>query len=447
MLTQRCVSVVLACLSVAAALPTNVHAQARSSGSTQAQERQPGEGGRREGRGGGGGGGMFGGGGPFGGGMFGGGGSPFDLPISAQDMKRYTAAVTLTSDQKQAVDALYDAFSKSFEEQAEVSRAAVDSIREQARETRDFSRMREMGDEIVKFRTKAAALEKSFFDDVRSLLNPEQIASWEAAERTNRREKSVSRGLISGERLDLAKLVSDLKLSEAEYKPIKAMLEQYSVDLDRELLPRNAFQEEAMTKFRDVMTSFDMDAMQKLIDQGRSLAMKVRDVNARYARQIEGELPEAKKGEFADAVRKQSFPMIYRPTTSARWLEAAMKLPDLTSDQKASLEAIQASFDREVGGLNSKYETLYAKREETWNPVEALKNAGPDAGFRAMGQAMQSFETDEMRTLRDQRRTLDDATSTKIKNVLTPEQQAKMPQPEGQRRRDGGEERPRRSAD
>ena len=376
-------------------------------------------------------------GGLFGG--FGGGGrNTFDVPVSEQEMARYAGMVGLSADQKTAVDALYTAFQQSFEDKASAVRSKVDDLREQIRETRDFTLWQQIGDETTKFRTKSQEMETAFFNDIKAVLTPEQTNKWTTVEQTRRRERSVGRGVMSGERVDLVRLVDDLKLSPESKAKVEPVLAQYAADLDRELIPRNKFQEDAQSKGREIMTNFDMDAMQKLINDGRAGAMKVRDVNVRYSRQIEALLPEDKQAAFEAAYKRQAFPAVYRPTNASRWMEAASAMSDLTPEQKSSLEAIKSSFEREVGGVSSKLETAYAKREETWNPVDALKNAGPDAGFRAFGQAMQSFETDEMRELRDQRRTLDEATSEKIKAVLTPEQQAKLPERTG-----GGRDRGR----
>lgn len=408
----------------------------------QPRDRQDGRGGGGGGGGGGDRGGGFGGGG-FMGGMLGGGPRSFELPVTEDDMSRYAAMVNLSADQKTAVDALYTAFRQSFEDSASTTRTKVDDLREQMRESRDFSLMQQIGDETNKFRTKSQEMETSFFSDVKAVLTPEQTTKWTSVEQTHRRERSVGRGIMSGERVDLVRVVDDLKLAPDAKAKVQSVLDQYASDLDRELIQRNKVQDEAQTKGRALMTNFDPAAMQKLIEDGRASALKVRDVNTRYARQVEALLPEDKHAAFETAYKKQAYPVVYRTTNAQRVIDAAGAMSDLTPEQKSSLEAIKSGFDRELSAVSTKLETAYSKREETWNPADALKNVNADSGFRAFGQVFRSFETDEMRDLQEQRRTLDDTTTDKVKAILTPEQQAKLPErPQGRGRGGDAENAP-----
>lgn len=422
-----------------AGLATPVFAQAggnerprQRDGAQDRQGGQPGrDGGDRAGNRGGDRGGFGAGGSPFGR-MFGGGGfgggRGLDPSVSADDMARYSKIVNLSPDQTIAVSALHEAYAQQIKSDADTLRDKMDDLRQQARENQDFSGFQKIGEEMQKFRVHSQEMEASLFSDIKAVLTPDQAGKWPLVEQTHRREQSTQRGLMSGERVDLVKIVEGLELADADKVALSQVLEQYSADLDRELVARNKVQDDAQAAGREIFQNMDFDAAQRLLDQGRAASMRVRDVNARYARQIEPLLPEAQQREFGSVVQRQTFPQVYRPTTSSRWLEAAMKLPELTAEQHSTLDAVKTGFERDLGAINSKYQSLLAKREESWDPIKELRNAGPDAGFGGMRQAMQSFETDEMRTLREQRRTLDQSTQDKVKAALTPEQQAKLPE-------------------
>ena len=89
---------------------------------------------------------------------------------------------------------------------------------------------------------------------------------------------------------------------------------------------------------------------QLLIDVARltrAAATKLRDVNKRYARQVETTLPdEATKTKFNDEVRKASFPSIYRSSRGIRTVDDAAKLTSLTPEQKTSIDTIKEQFTK-----------------------------------------------------------------------------------------------------
>lgn len=382
--------------------------------------RQPNRGGDGQRRGG------FGGGGMFGGGM----GRMTEPAVSSEDLERYGKMVNLDKAQQQTVKDLYDAYKADTDAMMKSARDKIDAIREEARD--DPSRWQELGEEMQKIRTKRTEMEKSFFNDVKLTLTPEQQEKWTGVERLRRRETSIGRGLMSGERVDLVRIVEDLKLKPEQAQPLQATLDQYATDLDRELTARNEVYDRAQGNIRQMMTGGDPEAMQKMMDEGRAASKKVRDVNNRYARQIEGMLPEDAKAKYQEAVKRASFPMIYRPTYANRVIDAAADMADLTAEQKQSITEIKERYAREIGTINAKLETESVKREESVTAADMMGGFGRGGGRGGM-------ESEEMQTLRNQRRELDTTTIDRIEALLTPEQKAKLPE----RNADGEGRRPR----
>jgi hypothetical protein len=393
------------------------------------------------------------GGGPGGGfgGMFGRGG--FEPSITSRDMDRFGQILAFDAEQKEVVNTLLEAYQQNFTTAAKAIRDKMEAVREEFRETQDPSVWESFGTEMQKFRSKSQEMETGLFNDIKAVLTPQQAEQWPHIERTHRRERTIGRGLMSGERVDVIRIIDDLKLTDEQKAPLATVLDQYETDLDRELVTRNAVQEEAIGQFQQMFRGGgDQDAIQKLWDRGREASMRVRDVNNRYARQVEPMLPEDKRAEFAAQVQRESFPMIYRPSYATRIVDTAAGFEDLDENQKAAIATIKESFGRQLDSINKQMEDAWKKREESITPQDMMRGFGRGGGG-----------DDQTETLRDQRRTLETETIDKVRALLTPEQAAKLPErdargggqggPGGRdgedgaprrRNRDGGDQPPRR---
>ena len=392
------------------------------------------EGGRR------GGGGMFGG---FGG--MGGGQQMFEAPVNSRELDKYSKILELDADQNEALSALLEAHQQEFAEAAKPAREKFETLREQAREARDPSVWREMGAQMEVFGKARQKMEASFFSDFRSVLTSAQSERFPKIERQRRREQTIGRGLMSGERLDLIRTVEDLKLPEAETATVMPTLDLYEADLDRELAARNAVYEESQSKIREMFEAGNMDEMQKVLEKGREASKRVRDVNRRYARQLETTLPTEAQAKFAEQVRRESFPMVYRPTQAGRALDAVKGFTDLDDTQGTALTSLKESYERELGALNKQLEQATLDREESITAQDLMSR-----GFGGFGG-----EDGPAGELRQKRRDLDSTTMDKLRALLTPEQVEKLPRrdvdvrggPGGGEReggRDGGRQQPRR---
>ncbi len=380
-------------------------------------------------------------GGGFGGGMFGGGGGRgmFEPSVTTEELDRYGKMLNMTKSQSEAAKALYDAYEHEYTTAATKAQDEMAAIREEARD--DPSRMQDIGELFTKFRAKRTAMETSFFNDVKATLTPEQANTWPAVERVRRRETTMNRGLMAGERADLVKIVDGLKLAGDARKPLDPILDLYQVDLDRELIVRNEVQDKMQGNFRDLMGG-DPAKAQKAFDEGRSAGAKVRDVNKRYARQVEAALPDdATKAKFNDVLRRESYPQIYRGQSyAARVAEAAVGLDGLSAEQKTSINEIKDRFTRDYSALNQKMETAYSTRESaiTFADISSRIGGGGGGGGGGGRGGFGMVDSEELTTLRDQRRELENTTVEKIQALLNEDQKAKLPSQRGNGNGNGG---------
>ncbi|MCA9300924.1 MAG: hypothetical protein KDA28_17765, partial [Phycisphaerales bacterium] len=320
---------------------------------------QPGGGGR----------GGFGGGG-FGGGGFGGG--DFMSPgITTREIERYSSILNLSEEQSEIAQVLFEGYMEHFQNHASKVREKMEAAREEMRNGGDRTAWEGVRSSMDAFRMTSEELEAGFLSDMKAMLSSEQAAEWPRVERMRRRENTLGQGQISGERIDLIRLVhEELDLEEPQVQPLAPTLDQYEIELDRVLEQRNeAYEEvrEAMQDggFRAFFDGGDTGEMEKLFEKGRSASLRVRDLNRRFARQIEGMLPADRVEAFRAEMKRQSFPQVYRPVRGTQMIDAAMGFQDLSDEQRDAILSIRASMDRYLEGVRQQQIAIIEKREES----------------------------------------------------------------------------------
>jgi hypothetical protein len=349
-------------------------------------------------------------------GAFGGGGRP---AMNQRELDDYSDILTLDKDQRDAAKELLTSYTAEYEKASKEQAEKMRKIAEEFRETQDDEVWQQMGPAGEKFSKRTAELEKTLLSDIKTLCSEAQLAHWPKMERTRRRDQTIDRGSVSGESVDLVRIVKGLKLPGPALTEIAPQLDAYEQDLDRVLEARNKVFEEQAKAFSPGKgpMSFDLEAFQKNAQEAREAGEKVRDVNQRYARAIEGMLPETSKGEFAIQVKRSSFPMVYRQTRTERAFDAALKFEDLEAKQRESIAALHESFKQEIGSLNDKWAAAVVEEEksgqgaigvggavlmlrmgddEAKSPTDVAKKARRDADKKAM-ESLESLLSDSQK--------------------------------------------------
>ncbi len=317
-----------------------------------------------------------------GGGMMGGGG------LNSRDLDRYQDMLSLTRDQRDTVKALFEGYQEQSRNLGEDMRDKMQEMRDQMRDG-DASVRRGFADAMTSFRKQREKMDASFFSDVQAILTPEQSALWPKVERTRRREQSIGRGFMSGERADVIKILEQENLPADVKAKLQPVLDQYEIDLDRELAARTKLFDENMAKVMEVMAGANGDPtqigdkLQGVLTQTREASVRVREVNRKAARQVEELLPEDKKAVFAEAFKVASFPNVYRPTQAGRQITAAAGFADLTEEQRTAIAAMKESHARETAALEAQLATATEEQEMTITADQLARRFG---GGMMMGQ-------------------------------------------------------------
>ena len=372
-----------------------------------------------------------GGGGRMGGGGMGGGMRDMmsEPSMNSDQLERYSTMLTLSDDQKQAAGLLHDGYEAEIRQLQDDVRSQMESIRDRARESGDPSVWQELREPMTKARESRKMLDETLTSDLKSLLTEEQAANWPAVERAMRRDQTIRRGLLSGERIDLIKMVDDLKLADEAKLPLTEVLGRYEEDLDRELVKRALATDSAMSQM-DILRE-DPAKAQTVLEEVRGAAVRVRNVNRRYARQISDLLPTDQKKQFDTDFQKASFPDVYRETQATRGMTAAMSFDDLTEEQRTKITTIQEKYVKDVAAMTDRMTKAIEDNEMTMTADRLMGGFGRGGfgGGRGQGGGQGGGGEDEtpLAKVRTERRDLDRAANEALREALTEEQIERLP--------------------
>lgn len=345
--------------------------------------------------------------------------------IGSRSILKYGTILGLSEDQAQTVKALHEGYLATYRDASRAMQREIDEARQAFEETEDGSVLAEKIPQArAAFKKRTAAAEKDFFADVRLILTDEQTTRWDRVERARRRETILRGGMLSGESLDLAEIVDDLAL-DSPSDDLRQAMERYELDMDRSLLAKQAVLDaQGELNFRP--GALDLADLQKRSAEIREAGLKVKAVNQDHARRIEQALPEDARLAFAAAVKRRSFPRVYRPSQVIRALDSALGLPDLDPGQRSTLQSLKDNYEREVAPLNDAWASAIEKDEQDPNNLSF-----GDGGMQirvAMGSGGDDADT-PLSKARKARREFDESTRQRLSAALTPAQRDRLPKP------------------
>lgn len=347
--------------------------------------------------------------------------------ISTRNIEKYGDVLNLSSEQREVLRLLFDAYNQAYQAVANERRDQTQALMRSFQDTQDHTLMTERMPELQRtFTQRTEALEKDLFGDLRAILTSEQEPLFDKVERLRRREVSSTQATLSGEGVDLTEVVGSLNLDTAAKQAIAEPLDQYEIAMDRALKERAEVYESAFGGMpQGGFMHLGPDAMERVAEvreKTRAAASRVRDVNRQFARLIESQLPPEHAAKFAEEVKRRSFSLVYREPHVVKSINAAKGFGDLSSDQRRTIEEIAASYARESAVLNDRWASALAEHEET--------GAGGSFMMGGMMLSMQfGDEPEALREARAARRQLDERTQERLHGVLTADQRERLPKP------------------
>jgi hypothetical protein len=290
-------------------------------------------------------------------------------------------------------------------------------------------RHEEMAAKADAFRAAKANLRQAFVADAQTTLAVAQLERWPDLDRALRRQKTLPRGRLSGERTDLTQVFKSIEPSEIERQAVAEELAAYELTLDHALQQRNEFVPESQKKLDEAMQKGDTDKALSMIDRATALRIAVRSTNEKFTDVIALKLPEPRATEFKDAALKASYPTVYRPTYAQRLFAAARKIDGVDASVQASLAELEDAYLAELSSMNGQLRQILAKHEPN-EPRRGIEHMQKVMTRQVEpGGMMDDAEEDPIRKGFDRRRELDDRYAKQVTSMLTPEQAGQLPKP------------------
>ena len=279
------------------------------------------------------------------------------------------------------------------------------------------------------WRTQRQALGDEFVRNVMAVLDDAQQARWPQVERRQLRRKALGYGRLSGESVDLIRIVDELALDEETMQTISLLLQDYELQLDEAIRRRNEMLEQSRRQLQAALEQGDVRARRATLEQEMQARIALRDVNDRFAESIAAALPEALGEAFTATYRARAYPRIFRATPTQRQFAAAKELPGLDADTAAAIADLGRAYDAELQAMNVELLQLTRLHEPT-----AMTRRG--MGRAARGRAADRTEADMLQEAFARRQAFGERYVQQLHAMLTPEQVKQLP-PTGMERQGG----------
>ena len=293
----------------------------------------------------------------------------------------------------------------------------------------------QMLEKLEAWQTRKAQIRDNFTAGMKVVLDDDQLALWPAFDRFLVREKTLPRGRISGENVNLFFVVDEIRLPQEEFAKIEPMFNDYETRLDSALRARNSYIEESMPQlFKSVQTG-DISGATRIFKKQSELRASVRDVNEEFRTSMVGALGETEWSKSLDkAVLEKGWDRIFRPTGTDRIFEAAMKIEGLDASILTSITDLLGSYHTELAPLNSRLKELARTEEPAQIVTEGERfvtaiSQGVSGFARNMGGfgGAGNNADDPSRKVQEARTTLGEQYQERLKALLTPEQWEALP--------------------
>jgi hypothetical protein len=264
-----------------------------------------------------------------------------------------------------AADRIVPRLTEHVRKSQEMRRERQDAEASPAEEIgRKWDEIRQLRARIRAFRKEAAALDRRFATDTKTLLAEEQLERWPALERALTRRRTLPLGRLDGESTDLLALVDDLELSDAARAGLADILGAYEQQLHEALVRRNELLEEADAEIDLALYEQRFDRARSVADRVTRARTAVRALNDRTALAIEAALPAPQAGAFRAEALAAAHPRIHRTTLARQAFAAAAALEGLDADVRSSMEELRTAYDDQLRPINERLERTI-RREQT----------------------------------------------------------------------------------
>lgn len=356
--------------------------------------------------------------------------------VTKADFARFIKILDLSKPQAEAAGAIYRQRIENYEVKGKPMKELITSIMKQAMQAMsrgeqfEPENMEEFAKAVLDIQKERTSMTTGVLEDLKGLLTKDQEPAWpkvELVERRNRLLRFQPVQMVQGIQVDFREILDATFSKPGVARPdgaaqgaLDQALAAYEAQMDEQAkiaIPLDdAFRSDMIiTK----PSQEQMDRQMKLMTEGMAIGGKIQAATDTAAKALAAALastPETRE-LFQHNYNAAAFPQVYRPTHGENVLAAALKLPDLTEDQRAKLDAIKAEVEPKFKDLRPKvveetvgmtrFQTEYmaAKDDEARNKaterVQSLMMAHAKADFKQLDKdvvkRVRALVTDEQR--------------------------------------------------
>jgi len=307
--------------------------------------------------------------------------------------------------------------------------------------------MTEMLDILEDWVAERTRLHDTFVADVEIQLDDDQMVLWPAFDRFLTREKSLPRGRLSGEGVNLFLVLDESELSDATFDALGEMLDEYELALHQALTVRDDYLLSSAPKLFKAMRDGDTDDAERVLKQQVRYREAVRDINDRFREMfLEVVADQMERTRLNNAILEESYERIYQPTWANRAFDSALEIEGLGEDTNNAILALQSTFLAEMATRNRALMIELRKSEGDRQVADGKRMvqvmAGDFSGGMPWGRGSRGGrgggEDDRYREGMDEREEAEERYVEQLRGMLTPEQQEALPERRGRGGRGGG---------
>ncbi|HYE63556.1 MAG TPA: hypothetical protein VD997_16315 [Phycisphaerales bacterium] len=267
-------------------------------------------------------------------------GEAFRPEFSARDLKVMTRVLQLSPEAQKSLQDLYDGYAAQLNDEINRLKAQCYDEVDRAELMNNDEMLEPVRERVKAFKARAEQIKQQFLTDLKSLLTREQEANWPTLERELRRIRRIPRGQLCGEAVDVVGIAEEAVEGRDMPAPLAEVLLRYRTEIDHALTTRDTYLEGEGKDYYELVKK-DAARATEVWKEALRLRLTVRDTNERYARLVAAELPEDRRSGFEQRVFASSYPMLHRPTRLDQYIEDALRLPELSPEQKQQIEAVR----------------------------------------------------------------------------------------------------------
>lgn len=254
--------------------------------------------------------------------------------------------------------------------------------------------------------------------ELETTLVESQIEHLPELHRTLRREKTLRRGRLDGESVDLTNILRDERpgFDSDTRNSVDELLSTYVVDLDSALVARQQYDNSVELDVYSSMRLSDYEKALQLLKRRLEYQKQVRNVNDQYIEALTSVMPEEDAGTFRHEALRDGYPRVYRPSRVTRVLDRARESEMLAEEMLAAIDSLEDGYESESMPLLTRH-LMLVREHESPRELEFLERRVN--GEMPWGSRRGEDDSDDpMDEVEDERRELDNRYLDRLQSLL-----------------------------